>query len=126
MVDVRDLAELHVRAMRSNAANGQRFLAVGGDVVSLLEVATILRRCLGACLGASASRVPTRQFPDWLVRCMALFSPQARATLPQLGIIRRSTSEKARHLLGWRPRPYAETITDTAESLMRFGLVKLS
>ncbi len=90
MVDVRDLAELHVQAMQADAAKGQRVLAAGGGVVSLLDVVTILRRRLGA----SASRVPTRQFPDWLLHLMAFFSPQARATLPQLGIIRRSTGKK--------------------------------
>lgn len=120
MVDVRDLADLHLRAMRSYSAKGQRFLAVGGDVVSLLDVATILRRHLGP----SASHVPSRQFPNWLMHVMAIFNPQARATLPQLGIIRRSTSNKARRLLGWHSRPYEETIIDTAESLIRHGVVK--
>jgi dihydroflavonol-4-reductase len=120
IVDVRDLADLHLRAMQADAASGQRFLAVGDDVVSLLDVAAILRRRLGA----SASRVPVRQFPDWLLRLMAIFSPQARATVPQLGIVRRSTSAKARNLLGWRPRPYEGTIVDTAESLIRYGIVK--
>jgi dihydroflavonol-4-reductase len=119
MVDVRDLAELHARAMLAEAAQGQRFIAVGGGVVSLFEVASILRRRLGA----SASRVPTRQFPDWVLRFLALFSPAARGALPQLGIIRRSTSDKARRLLGWRPRSYEEMITDTAESLIHHGIL---
>lgn len=121
MVDVRDLADLHVRAMQADAARGQRFLAVGDGVVSLLDVATMLRRRLGA----AASRVPARQFPDWLLRLMALVSPQAKAALPQLGIIRKSTSAKASNLLGWQPRPYEETIIDTAESLIRYADVKL-
>lgn len=120
IVDVRDLADLHIRAMQADAAKGQRFLAVGDGVVSLLDVATMLRRHLST----AASRVPARQFPDWLLRLMALFSPQAKATLPQLGVVRRSTSAKARNLLGWQPRPYEQTITDTAESLIRYGVVK--
>jgi len=119
MVDVRDLADLHVRAMQADAARGQRFLAVGGGVVSMLDVATILRRHLGA----AGRAVPARQFPDWLLRLMAPFSPQARAAVPQLGVIRKSTSEKARRLLGWHSRPYEETIADTADSLIRHGVV---
>lgn len=120
MVDVRDLADLHLRAMQSEAAKGQRFLAVGGDVVSLFDVAKMLRQHLGA----SASRVPTRQFPDWFMRVMALINPQAKAVRPQLGVIRRSTSDKARRLLGWHSRPYEETIIDTAKSLIRHGIAQ--
>jgi dihydroflavonol-4-reductase len=120
IVDVRDLAQLQVKAMLADVAKGERFLAVGNGVVSLLDVATMLRRHLGA----SASRVPTRQFPDWLLHLMAPFNPQAKAALPQLGIIRSSTSDKAHRLLDWTPRPYDETLTDTAESLLRFGIVK--
>jgi dihydroflavonol-4-reductase len=117
IVDVRDLAQLQLLAMLADAAEGQRFLAVGDGVVSLLDVAAILRRRLGS----AASRVPRRQFPDWALRFMAPFNPQARAVLPQLGIIRRSSGEKARRLLGWRPRPYEETIVDTANSLIELA-----
>lgn len=118
VVDVRDVADLHVRAMLSDAADGQRFLATGSDAVSLLDVARILKRRLGS----SAANVPTRQFPDWLLRVLSRFSASARATLPQLGVVRRSTSEKARRALGWRPRSCEETIVDTAESLIRLGI----
>jgi dihydroflavonol-4-reductase len=120
MVDVRDLADLHLRAMQSDAAKGQRFLAVGGDVISLFDVARMLRQHLGA----AASKVPNQEFPDDLVRAMAASNPQAKGALPQLGIIRRSTSDKARRLLGWHARPYEDTIIDTARSLIRHGVVR--
>ncbi|PZU07808.1 aldehyde reductase [Sphingomonas sp.] len=120
MVDVRDLADLHVRALAADAARGQRFLAIGGGVVSMLDVAKMLRKHLGA----SARRVPRRQFPDWLLRIVARFNPQAKASLPQLGVIRRSTNKKARRLLEWQPRPYEQTIADTADSLIRYGIVE--
>lgn len=119
MVDVRDLADLQLLAMTSPAAKGQRFLAVSGNTLSLLDVALILRDHLGA----AAAKVPSRQIPDWLLRLMALFDARGRATVPQLGIVRRSTSEKARSLLGWTTRPYEETIVDTARSLIAFGLI---
>ncbi|HET6452194.1 MAG TPA: aldehyde reductase, partial [Spirochaetia bacterium] len=64
VVDVRDVADLHLRAMTSPAARGQRFLAVAGDFLEMKEMAAILK----ARLGAAASRVPTRVLPDWLVR----------------------------------------------------------
>ncbi len=120
VVDVRDVADLHVRAMTDPAARGERFLAVAGDFVAIRDVARMLR----ARLGASARRVPTRELPDWLVRLAALRDRAARQIVPELGRRWNATGEKARRLLGWAPRPPEEAILATAESLVRLGLVK--
>lgn len=120
VVDVRDLADLHVRAMTSARANGQRFLATSGTVVSLMDIASILRERLGR----DAANIPRRQSPDWIIRLMALFNPTAKAVLPQLGIIRRATNTKAREWLDWQPRPAEETLVNTARSLLEHGVVK--
>jgi len=119
VVDVRDVAELHVRAMTHPAAKGERFIAVSGDVMSMLEIARVLK----ARLGEAAQKVPNRQLPDWLVRLAALGDPGIRQLLPMLGKIRHVTSAKAQRLLGWTPRPREDAIVATAESLVRFGLV---
>jgi nucleoside-diphosphate-sugar epimerase len=119
-VDVRDVADLHVRAMTHPAAKGERFLAVAGDFLSLLDYAKILR----ARLGAAARRVPTRQVPNWMVRLVALGDPQVRQVVPELGKPKNGTSAKARRLLGWEPRSNEESIVATAESLIRLGLLK--
>jgi nucleoside-diphosphate-sugar epimerase len=121
-VDVRDVADLHIRAMTHPAAKGERFLAVAGDFLSILEIAKVLKRRLGA----SAKRVPTRQLPDWLVRLAALRDPAVKQILPELGKIKNATNEKAKRVLGWRPRSNEESIVATAESLMRLGLLKHS
>ena len=68
VVDVRDVADLHLRAMTDPAAKGERFLAVAGDFMSIREIAKVLK----ARLGAAARRVPTRQLPNWLVRLAAI------------------------------------------------------
>ncbi|QPF82837.1 aldehyde reductase [Bradyrhizobium genosp. L] len=120
LVDVRDVADLHLRAMMSPKAKGERFLAVSGETLSILEVGRVLR----AKLGSKARRVPRFQAPDWLIRLAALRNPLARAALPLLGKVRRSTSAKAQNLLGWRPRSNEEMLVATAESLIRLGLVK--
>ncbi len=120
VVDVRDVADLHVRAMTEAAACGQRFLAVD-RTVSLRDATLLLR----ARLGEAGRRVPAHQAPDWLLRVLAPFSREARAIVPHLGAIRQGSSAKARRLLGWQPRPWAETIVATAESLIRFGLVRI-
>jgi nucleoside-diphosphate-sugar epimerase len=120
VVDVRDVVDLHLRAMTHPSAQGERFLAVAGDFVSLLEIATILKNRMGA----AARRVPGRQLPDWLVRLAALRDPAVKMIVPELGKRKNATSEKARRLLGWEPRSIEEATVATAESLVRLGLLK--
>lgn len=120
VVDVRDVADLHIRAMTHPAAKGERFLAVAGDFMSLLDIAKVLKRRMGA----SAKRVPTFQLPNWLVRLAAMRDPGVQQIVPELGKMKNATSEKARRMLGWAPRSNEESIVATAESLVRLGLLK--
>lgn len=120
VVDVRDVADLHVRAMSHPAAKGERFIAVSGNSLSMVEIARMLR----TRLGPSAARVPRFQLPDWVVRLAARRDRSVRQLLPLLGKIRNATSEKARRVLGWTPRSNEEALIATAESLIRFGLLK--
>ncbi|WP_298280861.1 aldehyde reductase [uncultured Bradyrhizobium sp.] len=120
LVDVRDVADLHLRAMTSPNARGERFLAVAGEIMSVQQVGRVLREKLGS----QARRVPRFQVPDWMMRLAARRNPLARAALPLLGKVRRSTSAKAQRVLGWKPRGNEEMIVATAESLIGLGLVK--
>ena len=120
VVDVRDVADLHIRAMTDPAAKGERFLAVAGDFLSMRDIALVLKRRLGA----AARRVPTRQLPNWLVRIAALTDPTVRQFLPELGKPKNATNAKAKRVLGWAPRSNEEAIASTAESLMQLGLLK--
>jgi len=120
VVDVRDVADLHIRAMTHPAAKGERFLAIAGDFMSLVEIAKVLKDRMGA----DAKKVPTRQLPDWLLRLAALRDPAIKFILPDLGKKKNATNEKAKRLLGWTPRSREESIVATAESLVRLGLLK--
>ncbi len=119
-VDVRDVADLHLRAMTHPAASGQRFLAVAGDFMSFLEIARVLK----SRMGAAAKRVPTRQLPNWMVRLASMRDPAVKLILPELGKRKNGTNEKARRMLGWAPRSNEEAIVATAESLVLLGLLK--
>jgi len=120
VVDVRDVADLHVRAMTHPAAKGERFLAVAGDCMSILDMAKVLK----ARMGAAAKKVPARQLPNWLVRIAALRDPVARQILPELGKVKNASNEKAKRLLDWAPRSNEESIIAAAESLVRLHLLK--
>lgn len=116
LVDVRDLADLHVRAMTSPEAAGQRFIAVGG-FLWMEDIATTLR----STLGERARKVPTRRLPDFVVRVLAAFVPALRILTPLLGRRLTFSSAKAQRVLGFAPRPVSATLVDCAESLVRGG-----
>jgi nucleoside-diphosphate-sugar epimerase len=117
VVDVRDVADIHVRAMTSPAAGGERFLATG-ELVWLPEIARLLR----SELGTAGSRVPTRSVPDAMVRLLARRQPALRAVLPGLGRRNRHTTAKAERVLGWKPRPARDAVLDCARSLIDHGV----
>jgi nucleoside-diphosphate-sugar epimerase len=120
VVDVRDVVDLHLRAMTHPAAKGERFLAVAGDFMWMVEMAEVLKNSMGE----AARRVPTRQLPDWLVKLATLKDPAVKQIIPELGVHKNASNEKARRVLGWAPRSREGSLVATAESLARLGLLK--
>ena len=117
-VDVRDVADLHLKAMVLPAANGQRFLATSGRAISMKDIADILH----TGLGEKAARVPTKELPSWLIRVIGIFNPRVRLVLPHLGMAKEASHDKASRLLGWQPRSNREAVLATAQSLVDLGL----
>ena len=115
VVDVRDLAALHVQAISAPKAAGERFIAAG-EFLWMEEIANILREGLGV----SAKNVPTRRLPGFLVKLLVPFSPQVKSVAPLIGRRFRLTSDKARRTLGFSPRPVRQTIIDCGESIIHF------
>jgi dihydroflavonol-4-reductase len=121
IVDVRDVADLHLRAMTHPEAKGQRFLALAGGILSLPEIALLLKNKRPAI----AKYASTKRAPDALVKVAAWFSPVAKSIVPMLSRYRKASNEKARQVLGWQPRSNEEAIIASAESLVKFGSIKL-
>ena len=119
VVDVRDVADLHLRAIIAPNAKNERFIATQGGAVSMLAIAKLLK----TRLGERAKRVPTRKMPDLVIKAMGLFNVEMRDLVPLLGKARNATSAKAQRMLGWKPRSWEEAVTATAESLLALGLV---
>ncbi|WP_245859745.1 SDR family oxidoreductase [Spirosoma aerolatum] len=117
LVDVRDVADLHIRAMINPAAKGQRFLAIAGETMTLPEIAQFMNDRLGHKL----KHISTKRLPDWIVRIAALFSPTAKNLVPLISRYRTASNEKAKTWLGWQPRTNEEALLATADSLMQFG-----
>ena len=114
VVDVRDVADLHLRAMTHPGAAGKRFLAVSGRSMTILEMAHTLRHRLGE----AAARAPARELPTWVVRLVGIFDQEVRSIIPELGQHKHATSTRAREELGWTPRSREDAIVATAESLL--------
>jgi dihydroflavonol-4-reductase len=120
VVDVRDVADMHVRVLNAPGIGGERFICAG-PFFTLIEIARLLK----STLGYDAKRVPTRMLPDILFKLSALFIPMVRQVTGELGKTRVMDASHARDVLGWVPRPAADTIIDTARSLIDLGIVKV-
>ncbi len=110
MVDVRDVARLHVRALTASGVAGKRFIAATAEPVEMATVARVLRE-------AGFTKAPTVRAPSFLLRFMGLFDPNARGMAPFLGrkavLDNRATFE----LLGWKPTPIESSLTEMAKAL---------
>ncbi|MFE1591547.1 NAD-dependent epimerase/dehydratase family protein [Nocardia sp. NPDC058705] len=115
-VDVRDLAVAHRLAMEVPEAAGNRYICAA-DPLWMGELARLLAR------DYEDFRVPTRVLPNWLIRVVAVFDKGVRLTVPVLGRTEHVSADKARRELGWSMRPIEDTVRDTADSLIAFGIV---
>jgi len=113
IVDVRDLADLHIRAMTAAAAAGQRFIAAG-EFMWMEGMAKTLR----AQLGEQGAKVPTRRLPDFVVRLLLPFMANLRTLAPLLWRRFPINTYKSRKVLAFAPRPAAATLVDCARSLL--------
>lgn len=121
IIDVRDVADLHIRAMTNAAAKNQRFLALAGGKISMPEIAVLLKNKMPQV----AKKITSKVLPDWQVHLAALFNHKARAIASMLKAIRNPTNEKARKILGWEPiATNEEAILASVESMIKFNVIK--
>lgn len=119
IIDVRDVAELHVRAMTSPNAAGNRYLATASDFVPMVEIPRILRNALGP----AASRAKARELPDFIVRLVALYDQSARMVVPELGKQKHASNAKAREDFDWTPITNEEAISSSGRSVLDLGII---
>lgn len=120
LVDVRDIADLHLLAMGAPQAAGQRYLG-GTGFYWMEDVAAMLRDGMGV----EARKVPKGRLPSFLMRLIAKVDPVVASVAFELDRTRRVTHAKAASELGWKPRPVETTVLDTARSMIREGVVKV-
>ena len=120
IVDVRDVADLHIRAMTNPKANGERFIATANGQISMPEIAWLLKDKLPAV----AKQVPTRIAPNWVLHVAALFNEKAKHAAPLLSINRHISNAKAKKVLGWTPiATNEEVIFASVDSMLQYGII---
>ncbi len=121
IIDVRDVADLHIRAMENPHANGQRFLATADGQISMPEIAQLLKRANPPI----AANVSTRTVPAFVVKLASLFNAQAKQGAMFLNVNRNVSNAKAGKLLGWTPvATNQQAILASLDSMIKYGLVK--
>ena len=118
LVDVRDVATAHVKAMASKAAAGRRYIAVSDgrwarDIAQVLENEFADR----------GYQIPTRQIPNFMVRLLAMFNGTIKYVVDDLGQDYAVSTERIESELNWKGRDPDETIIQTAESMIEHGIV---
>ena len=120
IIDVRDVADLHIRAMTNTEAKGQRFLALAGGKISMPEIALLIKKKMSEV----AHNISTKRLPDWLVSLTGLFSPQAKNIASMLRANRNTSNAKAREILGWKPLSNnEEAIMASIESMIKYKVI---
>jgi len=120
LVDVRDVASLHLLTMTKPEAAGQRFIGANGDPSSSLVQ---WGKMIKAGRPQYAKKVPSMQIPNFVVYGLSFFDKPMRQILPALGKVAQASNKKATERMGWKPRGSEETILDSVDSLVEYGLV---
>lgn len=120
IIDVRDVADLHYRALTTDGVKNERYIC-SGPFLKMIDVAAILK----SHLGERARKVPLRRMPDWMLKLFAIFRPELNQLVHELGNVRSGNSSHAEQSLGWTMRPPHEAILATANSLFERGIVKV-
>lgn len=118
IIDVRDVADLHLKAMTAPEAGGQRFLACAATV-TYFEMGQMLK----VAFPGYAAKMPTLQLPDWFVRMFAFIDRDLGDRARSVGIRRPIDAGPAERLLGRPFIPARVAISATAQSLIDYGLV---
>jgi len=111
MIDVRDVARLHVAALTAQGAAGKRFIAAGAEPVSMSTLAAVLR-------GAGYRKAPSRKAPTALLKVMGLFDREVKGMLPMVGVKASFDNSATVDILGWQPTPIETSVRDMAAAIV--------
>jgi len=116
VVDVKDVAEMHVRALQVDASENQRFIA-SSNTLTFIQIARGLKAAY------PSRKITTAKAPTFMIRLLALFDKEIKATVPMLGRMTPASAAKAESVLGITFIPAEQSIRETADFLIKSGRV---
>lgn len=116
IVDVRDVAEMHLRALQRPETEGRRYLASSGSM-AFVDMGRTLKAAY------PTRRIPTREAPKAIVRLLALFDPQAKSILPKLGHLERVSNARAVKEMGMEFIAPKAALLASADWLVKHGKI---
>lgn len=120
VVDVRDVVDLHIRAMITPEAAGQRFIATTDGMISMPEIAELLRKERPQL----AEKLSKRTMPNWMLKGASHFNATAREGQFMAEMNRNVSNAKAREVLGWTPiGTKEEAVLAAVDSLIKYNLI---
>jgi dihydroflavonol-4-reductase len=115
IVDVRDVAKMHVAAIKLEGTKGERIIS-SSETKSFVEIAQYLKSIY------PKSKVKTTQAPTAIIKFLSIFDGTIKAILPQLGKPMNVSNAKAKSLMGMNFIPVEVTLRESAEYLIKNGL----
>lgn len=119
IIDVRDVAEMHVAALANPESIGQRYLATA-DYMPFPKVAATVQELF------PSHKITMRTVPDWIIRIVAMFGGPARQIINDIGNEKVFDGRKGEKLLGRTYIPARQSIKDTADAAFKLGMIKTS
>ena len=110
MVDVRDVAKLHIAAMTKSGASGKRFIACTAEPIEMSTVTQVLR-------DAGYSKAPARKAPTFLLKFMGIFDKQVKGMLPFIGKKASYDNSETFEILEWKPTPMSQSFKEMASAI---------
>lgn len=105
VVDVRDVVDIHIKAMETPSADGQRFIASADGQISLRQIAELIRTKRPKI----SAQVTTKRMPNIFLDLASYFNKQAREGKLLKDVNRNVSNQKAKDLLKWSPIADNET-----------------
>ncbi len=115
-VDVRDVAEMHLRALQRPETVGKRYISAAGSM-AMLDMGRTLKAAY------PTRRIPTREAPAILLRVLALFDPQIRSILPKIGTLDHVSNARAVQDMGMEFIAPKAALLASADWLVRHGKI---
>ena len=111
VVDVRDVAKLHVQSLKNIRSDNKRIIATSSNSIAFLEISKILREF-------GFDKAPTNLIPNKVINSLAPFNKEMKSTAVMInrGSYKVDISE-TELLFNWKPIPLRKTLEDMTNSL---------